>query len=115
MLHAIEKEGNVIILRILEDLGSHNATPFRELIEKTADRGYERVVLDFTGVKFISSMAITSLFGIYKKLKNGGGGLGIVGISPELAKIFELVGLPSLVRTFSSQQEALAFLQEGDV
>ncbi|MBI3890410.1 MAG: hypothetical protein HY303_02645, partial [Candidatus Wallbacteria bacterium] len=54
------------------------------------------------------------LFSAYKKLHDGGGQLGLVGVSPELAKVFEVVGLPSLVRSFPTEKEALDYFKEQE-
>ncbi|MBI4868191.1 MAG: STAS domain-containing protein [Candidatus Wallbacteria bacterium] len=114
MRHLIEEKESVKIVRIQEDLGSKSTRPFRHLVEQVASKGFERILFDFSGVRFVASMSITSLFSAYKKLKDGGGELGLVGVSPELAKIFEVVGLPALVKSFPTEREALDYFKEKE-
>ncbi|MBI3891407.1 MAG: STAS domain-containing protein, partial [Candidatus Wallbacteria bacterium] len=77
MRHAIEQNDHVTIVRIQEDLGSKSTRPFRDLVDHVVEKGFERVLFDFTGVKFVASMSITFLFSANKKLHDGGGQLGL--------------------------------------
>jgi len=113
MMHEIASKDHVVFLRIRDELGSQNAAPFRDATEKVSQMGCERVVVDLAGISFMSSMAISALFSLYRKLHDGGGELVLLGVGRELAKVLDLVGLPALVKIFDRQKDALQHLSEG--
>ena len=75
------------------------------LVEKEQ---HKNILLNFTGVEFLSSAALNKLILLDKKVKTAGGKLQLCNLKPE---IFEILAVTRLTQLFSikrSEQEALA-------
>lgn len=64
------------------------ATYLINLIEK----GNRKIILDFKGVNYLSSIGLRVLLVNQQKLKSVGGELNIFGLSPQIAEIFKMSG-----------------------
>jgi anti-sigma B factor antagonist len=55
--------------------------------------GARHLTLDFTAVSFVDSSGLGVLVGTYKRLREDGGSIRIVGAQPSVRKVFEITGL----------------------
>ena len=66
-----------------------------------------KMIVDFDGVKFFSSMVLGLLVDIWKKLKAKNGALVISGINPQLSRVFKITNLDQLFQFYPDRQSAL--------
>ncbi|HQA81364.1 MAG TPA: STAS domain-containing protein, partial [Methanoregulaceae archaeon] len=59
------------------------------------DQGNRKILLDFSGVPYISSGGLRVILATAKKLKNPGDKFGLCSLSPEVFKIMKLAGFTS--------------------
>jgi anti-anti-sigma factor len=64
-----------------------------------------KMVVDFDGVRFLSSQVLGILIDMWKRLKGYGGKLVICGIDPQLNRIFRITHLDKVFR-FSADRKA---------
>ncbi|MFQ6048804.1 MAG: STAS domain-containing protein [Phycisphaerae bacterium] len=84
-------------------------------IEKIGQELYELVdrfdrrqlVLDFSGVKFLSSQALAVLLNLRSKLQKIKGKLVICGLRAELREVFRITKLERLFEFYADEQQAL--------
>jgi len=57
--------------------------------------GATEITLLFDGVSFVDSSGLGVLVGAYKRLRDAGGKIRIVGAQPSVRKVFEITGLES--------------------
>jgi anti-sigma B factor antagonist len=55
--------------------------------------GARHITLDFDAVSFVDSSGLGVLVGAYKRLREDGGSIRIVGAQPSVRKVFEITGL----------------------
>lgn len=67
-----------------------------------------RLVLNFTGVEFLSSAALNKLIILDKKVKSHGGKLVLSDLRPEIKEVFAITRLDQLFTISDSEQAALA-------
>lgn len=67
-----------------------------------------RLVLNFTGVEFLSSAALNKLIILDKKVKSHGGKLVLCDLRPEIKEVFAITRLDQLFTISDSEQAALA-------
>jgi len=75
------------------------------LVEKEQ---HKNVLLNFTGVEFLSSAALNKLILLDKKIKTAGGKLQLCHLKPEIFEIFAVTRLTQLFAIKRTEQEALA-------
>jgi len=67
----------------------------------------QKVVLDFSNVKFLSSQALGVLLTMQKKMAAIKGSLALVGLRQELMKVFTITSLDRLFKFFPDDAAAL--------
>lgn len=76
---------------------------FQHLIDQNADK----VVLDLSGVEYISSSGLRVLLFVYRKMKSNGGNMRLCNLSPFVAEVFEVSNFTSLFDIDWSRDAAL--------
>jgi anti-sigma B factor antagonist len=72
-----------------------------------ADNRPNKMVIDFTQVKFFTSQVLGLLLDTWRKLQAGGGEVVISGINPQLHRVFKITNLDKIFRFFPDEQTAL--------
>jgi anti-sigma B factor antagonist len=101
------RDGNTI-LSVNGRIDTLTAPELEQAINTEIGRGNKQILLDFSGVPYISSGGLRVLLATAKKLKNPGDKFGICGLQPEVLKIFTLAGFTSIFCLYPSEGEALA-------
>jgi len=65
----------------------------RDDLTALIERGARHITLDFDAVTFVDSSGLGVLVGTYKRLREDGGSIRIVGAQPSVRKVFEITGL----------------------
>ncbi len=80
-------------------------------IENLVTEGAARIItLDMSGVTYISSMGVRSIFKAKKALARQDGAFLMVNLQPQVKKVFEIIdALPSM-QIFANMQEMDAYL-----
>ncbi len=108
-----EKDGSLVVLfrdsKILEDrtiqqLGS-------ELNELVHGKTGPKLVLDFTGVKYLSSAALGKLITLRRKVDQSGGRLKLCEIAAETMDVFKIAKLDDYFDICRDQRTALDALK----
>jgi anti-sigma B factor antagonist len=86
-----------LIFQVSQDIGN--------MVETTGD---PRLVLDFTGVKFMSSAALGALISIRNRMDRKGGQLRLSNLDKQILQVFQITKLNQVFRIMDSNQEALA-------
>ena len=67
----------------------------------------ERMIFDFRGVKFFSSLVLGVLLEIRSKLATYNGEVAISAINPQLHKVFRITNLDKIFRFFPDKESAV--------
>lgn len=84
----------------IEELGG-------ELFALVENDNRKNLLLNFTGVEFLSSAALNKLIILDKKIKANGGRLKMCHLRPEIAEIFAITRLDKLFDIRDNEQTAL--------
>ncbi len=91
-------EDGTLVVRLSGELDAGVAAIFNDHLLRLIDAGASSLVLDMSGVRFFDSTAIGVLLGIQRRLGASGGGLTVVGLKPNLRKVFEITGVDRVMR-----------------
>ena len=78
-----------------------------ELYALVETRDRRKLILDFTGVKFLSSQMLGVLITLQKKIRALEGKLVLCALKPEVHKVFKITGLEKLFDFYPDEKEAL--------
>jgi anti-sigma B factor antagonist len=79
---------------------SNTAPTFEGALKEVIDGGQRNIVLDQSGVEFLSSAGLRAMVSSLKACKSGGGDLVLAAPSARVIDVLQLAGLTSLFTVF---------------
>lgn len=95
----------MVVVRLSGEFDLRCADEVRERLEALIDAGHLHLALNLKGVTFIDSSGLGVLLGRYRRLKQLGGRLVVVGATPAVRRILEMSGLLSLLDSYGDESE----------
>ena len=81
---------------------------FESALQAELEQGRVNIVLDFSGVEFISSAGLRVLVNARKLVKNAGGRIAFAQPSPQVTETLEIAGLEVLFESYPDRETAIA-------
>lgn len=108
----LKRLGDTLLVYLEGEIDLHTAQPFREAVANAfATEGrLKNLVLLMQGVTFIDSTGVGAILGRYREVQARGGRMAAVGLQLPVKRVFELAGMPKIIRVCNSEGEALASL-----
>jgi len=101
-------QDKVTVLAVTGRVDTSTAGDLEETISRTIDGGHRRLLLDFSGVTYISSGGLRVLLATAKKLGGADDRYALCCLSHEVHKVMKLAGFTSILSIYASPEEALA-------
>ncbi len=96
------------LLEIKGRVDSTNATQLDNALNEQIDAGHIMLIVDLSGVEYMSSAGLRALVAALKKThKTQGGDLRLSSLSPRVQEVFSLSGLESIFQIYPTQVEAV--------
>ena len=103
------RRGSTSILAATGRLDIETADAFRDaLLSRISADGDRRLVLDFSGVQYISSIGLRALMIAAKQSRAAGVTLAIAAMQPIVAEIFQISRFDTLIACHATVEQALA-------
>ena len=100
-------QGNVAILPTEGYVNETIAEAIAVACERLLEEGIKNFILNMTQSRMINSVGIAIVVEIIEKATQEGGSLVFCGVSPTIAKTFQIMGLLQLSSIFESEEDAL--------
>ena len=98
-------EEKILEVIITEEIDHHSSSIIRTRLDYEISRFRpKKVIIDLERVKFMDSAGIGLIIGRYKVIKSFDGELEIKNSSEKLMRIFEMAGLPKIIK-FNRKEE----------
>lgn len=92
----------VMVIHAASELDHHTAKVVKALSDEVMEReSLEGIIFDFSETSFMDSSGIGMIMGRYKRLRDKGGYVGVMGVNPAIHRILEISGLYKIVEVFS--------------
>jgi anti-sigma B factor antagonist len=104
----IEKEvrDDVTIIRVIGDVDEDGVKDLRiALVNCLRDNGYN-VVVNLSGMKFISYMGVGVLVERLRQFRSYNGDMKLVGLNLYTQRLFRMTGVTNLFETFETESQA---------
>lgn len=98
---------NATLIEVSGRVDSMTANLLGEALSNPIENGKVNIVLDLAGVDYMSSAGLREIIAALKKVKRASGDLRIAQPSSRVMEVFEMAGIDTLVRIFSSRVEAV--------
>jgi anti-sigma B factor antagonist len=99
------------VVNVSGRLDATTAGEFDGQAESWPSRDEKSIVVDFSGLEYISSAGLRSLLAAGKKVRARGGDILFCGLRGMVADVFDMSGFTSIFKTFENREQALAGLQ----
>jgi anti-sigma B factor antagonist/stage II sporulation protein AA (anti-sigma F factor antagonist) len=104
---------NSAILRPAGRIDLANAEPFKDALLAAVAAARTAVILDFSGIEYVSSAGLRSLMVASKTARPRGVALGVAALQPVVKEIFSISRFDLVVPCFETVRDAVAKLDPG--
>jgi anti-sigma B factor antagonist len=109
MLWDVERFNQITVLSLKGALNGATVAAIQEQILSQIFDG-QRVLLDLSGVQYLSSAALRFLLSLYRVVRERSGTMALAGLTEEMADIMSMTGFLDLFRTYKDRGTALALM-----
>ncbi|MCB1308106.1 MAG: STAS domain-containing protein [Leptospiraceae bacterium] len=104
ILSVVIQSGELLAIRLNEDLKMENAPEFFEGFQQALEDTHSTVVVDFSRIRFVDSSGVGILLKCAHSIRNRGGRFRILGLSRALLSVFKLAGLLKIFEVMENEQ-----------
>jgi anti-sigma B factor antagonist len=97
----------ISVLKVSGYLDTTTASELETALYGLLDRGAYKIVVDLSGVNYISSAGWGIFIGEIKRIRNHGGDLKLSGMTGDVHEVFQLLEFHSILEAFGSTPEAI--------
>lgn len=88
-----------------------NASTLEEALERIVEDECYRIVVDLSGVSYISSAGWGIFISEIKRIRANGGDIKLAAMAPEVREVFDLLEFNNILKPYENKEEAIrAFL-----
>ncbi len=102
------RDGDVLVVAPVGRIDSATSPAFESYVHRQLDAGERRVLVDFSGVAFITSAGLRVMLTLARRLREGQGRLALCGLNVAVHEVFELAGFLPLFDIESGRETARA-------
>src|SRR5271167_3595557 len=96
-----ESVGDVCVVTTRGRLDGAASATFGDRFEKLIGVR-PNILVDFSGVDFVTSAGLRAVLSILKKVKSANGMLALCGVQPQVREILDITGLTPMMQIFPS-------------
>lgn len=101
------KEKNAAVVSVSGRIDAITAPDFEKSLDGLIAAGEKRILINLSGLGYISSAGLRSILSSAKKLKALSGEIVFTGLQGPVEEVFQISGFKSIFKIFSSEAEAL--------
>ena len=105
---ATESAANAQIVSLQGQINSTNAAITEAEILALVMAGHKNLLLDFSGLDYISSAGLRLVLVVAKRLKQDNGQLLLCGMQSHIREVFDISGFLAILNVVETRSEALA-------
>ncbi len=103
---------NVVNAEVLFEEGA--IRQLRTQLHRLVEEGSTRLLLNFGGIRYISSAVLATLAGLYLRVERAQGRLGLFGVEPLLRDMLRICRLERVFDIYADEAEALSIGKAAD-
>ncbi|MGH7177393.1 MAG: STAS domain-containing protein [Tepidisphaeraceae bacterium] len=103
-----EQVDGTLVVRLTGEPNINAVAPMRELVVTTAKSGPQKVVIDLSGLEYVSSLVAGRLVELQTYLKREGGRAVIAGPNALVKDAPTRMRVPTLIPNFDTVEQAMA-------
>lgn len=105
--------GDAVVVYVNGYLNSLLGEEVERIVQDLLDAGGRQVLFNFGGTRLINSIGISLVIGVVERMMERNGVLAFCSLSRMNRELFQMTGVARYVRTFDSEEEALAYFGQA--
>jgi anti-anti-sigma factor len=105
-----QRRGDIIVLGPVGRINNDSSADFQTKLLGCVGSAATKVLIDFSGVEYISSAGLRALLMASKQSKAANGRLAVAALTPMVKEIFAISRFALVVQVFETTAEAIAAL-----
>ena len=101
------RQGDISILSVNGFLDAHTAPRFEKAMQDEVDAEKVRLIVDCSGLTYISSAGLGVFMSFVEDLREKGGDVKICGLTDTVYQVFDILGFPALFDILPDRQAAI--------
>jgi anti-sigma B factor antagonist len=107
-LKKVDEVPGCLCVTITGQIDTYNSHYFQQEMNKCLDAGYGKLILDASGLNYMSSTGIGAFTYLLKATKQKNGEVVILNVQPKVMEVFQLLGFSSFFPIYYSYGEAVS-------
>ena len=104
----VRHENGIAVIAVRGSVDALTAADLSQVLNGQIADGNVNVIVDLTGLEFMSSAGLRALLGTVKESRSNGGDLRIASSNPGIDKVLKMSGFNNIAKVFTSAADALA-------
>jgi anti-sigma B factor antagonist len=100
------EHNQVVVIAVEGEVDAHTANELDRALKDALERGHDRLLLDATGLTYISSSGLRAIVVAQLKASDSGGGVRLFGLKRQVQRAFEIAGFDEFLRLAETREEA---------
>jgi len=103
----VEKREDIIIIKCSGNIDADSYTEFKNTFDKIIVNGDLKIIVDLSGVNFISSSGWGVIIESLQKVRMGGGDILLAAMTEEVKNVYQTVSFNELLRSYDKLEDAI--------
>lgn len=104
----VRHENGIAVVTVSGSVDALTAADLAGVIVAQIAEGHVNLIVDLTGLEFMSSAGLRTLLGAVKETRSNGGDLRIASTNPGIDKVLKMSGFHNIAKVFTSSADALS-------
>ncbi len=104
-------ENGLVNVKVEGRLDATSSIEAQKELERILDADSSKMLVDLSGLEYISSAGLRVLLVVAKKMQQKGGKIVLAALTPNVKEVFEISGFSSIFKIFDTVEESTATLQ----
>jgi len=96
----------ICVIQVTGSLGAESTGKFGTALNNVLSKGLYKIIVDLTGVDYITSAGWGELIGELREVREKGGDIKLCGMRPDVYEIFRLLEFDQFIQTFDTVKDA---------
>lgn len=107
-------EQDIHILELNGELDAHTAPILEENITTLIEQSQFRIIVNCTGLDYISSAGLGVFMAYIEEVRNLGGDIKLTNMKPTVYNVFDLLGFPTLYDILDEEAQAIGMFNSNN-
>jgi anti-sigma B factor antagonist len=107
-----EAKGELEIVHLSGSMDAYSFPRLEEILNELRDQNRNRVILECSGLDYISSAALGAFIGFARRAHEQNGDLKLVSVSPKIMNIIELLGFHKILEIAADVPAAITIFND---